>query len=619
MTAMAESHLAPDRPALDLKLQTLPSKPGVYIMKDAAGKIIYVGKAISLRSRVRSYFHTPLSHPPKVQRLVAEIADLDYIVAGSELEALILECNLIKKHRPRFNVRLKDDKRYPYIKISMQEDYPHLTIVRRMQSDGARYFGPFTNSKAVRTTLELVRKIFPYITCKREITGHDRRPCLYYHLGRCPGPCIGAISREDYRELMEQICLFLEGRQDKILNSLRQRMLAAADALDFEQAGLLRDQIAAIEAVIERQRVVSAGLGDQDVIAFAREDGQACVQVFFVRGGKLIGRDYFVLTGTHDEEAQAILGSFIKQFYDEAAYVPPEIVLPSQIDEWMVIEEWLRTKRGTKVALHVPRTGPKHELVTMAAENAAETLANLRAQWEREETRYTGALAELQAALGLREPPARIECYDISNIQGVSATGSMVVLVKGLPRKNEYRHFRIKTVPGADDFSMMREVLRRRFRRAQGADSAADGGWGALPNLLIVDGGAGQLNVARGVLAEMGLNDIPVAGLAKKEEELYLPDRAEPLRLPRDSEALFLLQRIRDEAHRFALRLHHKVHEEKGLASQLEEIPGIGPKRRRELLKKFGSLEAIRQASLEELAATPGMTLAAAKRLQEGL
>lgn len=618
---MADNHLAPGRPALDLKLQTLPSKPGVYIMRDGEGGVIYVGKAINLRNRVRSYFHTPLSQPPKVQRLAAEVSDLDFIIAGSELEALILECNLIKKHRPRFNVRLKDDKRYPYIKISVQEDYPRLTIVRRMLSDGARYFGPFTNSKAVRTTLELVRRIFPYLTCKREITGRDKRPCLYYHIGRCPGPCIGAISCPDYRQVMEQIALFLEGRQDQILSELRQRMASAAEALNFEQAAVVRDQIEAVDAVIQRQRVVSSSLADQDVIAFARDDGQACVQVFFVRDGKLIGRDYFVLTGTHDEAARSIMSSFVKQFYDEAAYVPAEIVMQSRVDEWLVIEEWLRSKRGAKVALRVPRRGPKHELVNMAAENAAETLASLRAQWEREETRYTAALAELQAAMDLPEPPARIECYDISNIQGVSATGSMVVFAKGLPRKNDYRHFRIKTVPGADDFGMMREVLHRRFRRARSAgDEAGRGsGWGVLPSLVIVDGGVGQLNVARQVLAEAGLGHIPVAGLAKKEEELYLPNLPEPMRLPRDSEALFLLQRIRDEAHRFAVRLHHRVHEQKGLASQLEEVAGIGPKRRRALLKKFGSLEAIRQASLEELAATPGMTMEAARRLREAL
>lgn len=617
---MADNHLAADRPALALKLQTLPTKPGVYIMKDATGRIIYIGKAINLRNRVRSYFHTPHSHSPKVQRLVAEIDDLEYIITGSELEALILECNLIKKHRPRYNVRLKDDKRYPYIKISLQEDYPRLTITRRMLHDGARYFGPYTNSKAVRTTLELVRRVFPYILCKREITGHDTRACLYYHIGRCPGPCIGAISREQYREQMEQIALFLEGRQGQILESLRRRMVAAAEALDFEQAASLRDQVAAVEAVIERQRVVSSSLADQDVIAFAREDGQACVQVFFVRDGKLIGRDYFVLSGTQDETDREIMASFVKQFYDEAAYVPPEILLQSRVDEWMVIESWLRAKRGTKVALHVPRKGPRRELVQMAAENAIETLSTLRAQWEREESHYTDALAELQVALGLPEPPARIECYDISNIQGVSATGSMVVFAKGLPRKSDYRHFRIKAVPGPDDFAMMREVLRRRFHRAQlASEDARSGGWSVLPNLVIVDGGLGQLNVAREVLAEAGLGHIAVAGLAKQEEELYLPGRETPLRLPRDSEALFLLQRIRDEAHRFAVRLHRKVHGQQSLASQLEEVPGIGAKRRRALLKKFGSLEAIRAATLEELASTPGMTMAAARRLRESL
>ena len=607
------------------QVSSIPAKPGVYLMKDQKGKVIYVGKAVNLRNRVRSYFHASADHSPKTHYLKQDIADLDFIVTASELEALILECNLIKKYQPRYNVRLKDDKRYPYIKITWQEPYPRIYTVRRMQNDGAKYYGPFTATWAVSQTLDLLRKIFPYLTCKREITGRDKRACLYYHIGRCPGPCIGAVSQEEYRALVSQICRFLEGKSEEIIDDLRAQMMAASKRLEFERAAALRDQIEALERVIERQRIVSSALADEDVIAFARQDGDACVQVFFIRRGKLIGREYFVLEGTADEDARQIITSFVKQFYDKAAYVPSEILLQSDIDEAMIIQSWLRSKRGTRVTLKVPQRGQKKELVQMAAENAAETLAHLRAQWLLDEGKSVEALAELQEHLELAQPPARIECYDISNIQGQAATGSMVVFVKGVPRKSDYRRFKIRTVEGADDYAMIQEVLRRRFRKAteetkKEGKLAEDKPWTMLPDLVVVDGGKGQLNAALEVLDEYDLREaVPVVGLAKEREEIFVPDRPEPILLPRGSQGLFLVQRIRDEAHRFALQYHRRLREKKTLTSTLEEISGIGPKRRQALLKHFGSLEGIRQASLAELAAVAGMSRAAAQQVKEFL
>jgi excinuclease ABC subunit C len=605
------------------RLSSLPAKPGVYLMKDAADRIIYVGKAIHLRNRLRSYFHASSGQTLKVRRLVEHIGDFEFIVTGSELEALILECNLIKKHRPRYNVRLKDDKRYPYIKISLQDDFPRIYTVRRMQNDGAQYFGPYTSSKAVRQTMELLRKLFPYLTCKREITGQDKRPCLYYHIDRCAGPCIGAVSQEEYRALIEQVILFLEGKQERIVSDLQREMEGAALELHFERAAALRDQIQALQTVIENQKIVFAAGSEQDVIAFARDDGQACVQTFFVRAGKLIGREYFVLTGTQDEDSREIMTSFVKQFYDKAAHIPSTILLQHNIDEAMVIEGWLRQKRGTKVTIRVPRRGKGRQLVKLVAENAVETLAQLRVEWAAEQGRQVTALDELQKYLNLEQAPTRIECYDISNIQGKSATGSMVVFVKGVPRKSDYRRFRIKTVDGADDYAMLQEVLSRRFKRvaSESQRGAARGqeGWGIFPDLLIVDGGKGQLNAVREVMVELGVDHIAAIGLAKQREEVFMPGRRKPILLPRDSEGLYLLQRVRDEAHRFAIQYHRRLRQRKGLTSALDEIPGIGPKRRQALLKHFGSLQAISEAAVEELAAVKGMNRTVAEQVKEHL
>lgn len=606
------------------KLDALPTEPGVYIMRDAERRVIYVGKAVNLRSRVRSYFQESAQGSSKIRRLVAEVADLEFIVTATELEALVLECNLIKEHRPRFNVRLKDDKRYPYIKVHWQDPFPRVEVTREMRQDGARYYGPFADVGAVRQTLDVLRRIFPYLTCTREITGKDRRACLYYHIKRCSGPCIGAISQEDYRATIQQICLFLEGKTERIQTQLQAQMKSAAEALDFERAAFIRDQINAMQRVVERQRVVTRARADEDVIAFAREDGDTCVQVFFIRGGKLIGRETFLLDGVEDDQPSHILGSFVKQFYDEAAYIPPQIVLSEGLDERLIVESWLRGKRGDKVVVRVPRRGEQKELVALASKNAAETLAHLRAQWQLDEAKWAAALAELQGALGLPEPPTRMECYDISNIQGASATGSMVVFVKGTPRKSDYRRFRIQTVEGADDFAMMAEVLRRRLLRLKAAadkepraPGAKPDAFALKPDLILVDGGKGQLNAARRVMEELGFRDIALASLAKEREEVFVPDRPDPVPLAPNSQASFLLQRLRDEAHRFAVAYHRTIRGRAGLASSLDRIPGVGPRRRKALLARFGSLDGIRRASVEELAAVPGMTREIAARVKD--
>lgn len=614
-----------DRPDLKDKLDNLPTQSGVYLMKDSTGKIIYVGKAVNLRSRVRSYFHASVDSP-KTMRLASQVADIDFIVTESELEALLQEMTLIKRHRPHYNIRLKDDKSYPYIKITWQDDFPKVFVTRRMQQDGARYFGPYTHVWAVHDTLHTLRKVFPYLTCDRIITGQDKRACLYYDIGLCIAPCTGAASKTEYRAMIDQLCLFLEGKTKAIVDDLRSKMASAAENLEFERAARFRDQLQAIQRVVERQRVISPELTDQDVIAMARVDGSACVQVFFIRQGKLIGREYFVLEGAEGEDPPELMTSFVKQFYDSAPFVPPEILLQTDIEEAQIISTWLRSKRGgEKVQLHLPRPGTEQDLVQMAAENATQTLAMLRAQWEADQNKQVAALTELQAALNLEQAPTRIECYDISNIQGTNAVGSMVVFVKGAARKSDYRRFKIRTVEGANDFAMLQEVLRRRFRHALEPQSEplSPGGqvdpFTLLPDLVIIDGGKGQLNAAMEVLEELGLDTVPVVSLAKRQEEIFMPGQSESIRLPRDSQALFLVQRIRDEAHRFAVGYHRTLREKTGLASQLDVIPGIGPRRRQALLKQFGSLDAIREASVEDLASVRGMTRQAAEQLKANL
>lgn len=609
-------------------LATLPAKPGCYLYHNAEGTVIYVGKAVNLKNRVRSYFHADSSHDNKTRRLVREIANIEWIVVGSELEALILEMNLIKKHRPKFNIRLKDDKRYPYIKIHWDEPYPKVTVTRQMEDDGSRYFGPYTSAWAVYQTLEVLRKIFPYLTCDREITGNDPRACLYYDIKLCTAPCIGAISREGYRRMISDLMEFLGGHSEAIVQRLQQDMQKASDEMRFEKAAALRDQLKAMQSIIERQKIVfGADYADSDVIAMARADGEACVQIFFIRGGKLIGREYFILEGTEDTTDNEVMAEFVKQFYTEAAAIPEQVMLPQEIEERIIIAQWLRSRRGgEKVELLVPKDGQPKDLVQMAAENATETLQALKAQWQADTHRQEQALSDLQTHLNLPAPPNRIECYDVSHTQGVATVGAMVVFEQGVPAKRLYRKFNIEStsIGAPDDFASMEEMLTRRFRRWKGGQekesdvgSKKDEAFSFLPDLIIIDGGKGQLGRVVKVLEGFELFDkIPVVGLAKQEEEIFFPHKSEPLLLPRHSQGLYLVQRIRDEAHRFGITAHRKKRSKLGLASQLDSIPGIGPTRRKALLKHFGSMDKIREASIEEMLKVKGMNESAAKSVK---
>ncbi|OGO34978.1 MAG: excinuclease ABC subunit C [Chloroflexi bacterium RBG_16_56_8] len=593
-------------------LATLPAKPGCYIYRSATTEVVYVGKAINLRNRIRSYFHTDAGLDGKTRRLVREITDIEWIVVGSELEALILEMNLIKKHRPKYNVRLKDDKRYPYIKIHWAEPFPKVTVTRQMAEDGSRYFGPYTSAWAVHQTLDVLRRIFPYLTCDREISGQDKRACLYYDIKLCTAPCIGAINQAGYRQMISDLMAFLNGRSENIVERLQIEMQKASEEMRFEKAAALRDQLKAIQAIIERQKVVFASdYLDSDVLAMARTDGEACVQIFFIRGGKLIGREYFILEGTEEAANSEVMAQFVKQFYTEAASIPQQVMLPQEIEEAKIIAQWLRSQHGSeKVEFTVPKEGQPHELVQMAAENAAETLSALRAQWQADTHKQEQALAEVQSALNLPTPPNRIECYDVSNTQGTAIVGAMVVFTQGVSDKKLYRKFNIESVAGApDDFASMEEMLTRRFRRWESAQETAgqpgakpDASFAFLPDLIIIDGGKGQLGRAVNVLEKYGLTGkVPIVGLAKQREEIFFPNKSESLLLPRHSQGLYLVQRIRDEAHRYGITAHRKKRTKLGMASQLDAIPGIGPTRRKTLLKHFGSVDKIREATLEEL------------------
>ena len=609
-------------------LATLPDKPGCYLMKDADGTIIYVGKAINLKNRVRSYFQQSSDHTYKTRQMVRKIRDIEWIVVASELEALILEMNLIKLHRPFYNVRLKDDKRYPYIKVHWADPFPKLSVTRNMIDDGSRYFGPYTSVWAVHQTLDILRKIFPYLTCAREITGKDERACLYYDIKLCSAPCIGAVNQEEYRQMIDDLCRFLEGRTDPIMTRLKEAMAQASENLNYEKAAIYRDQIEAIERVVERQKIISDERNDSDVIAMARSKGEACVQVFFIRSGKLIGREYFILEGTEAEENSEILEEFVKQYYSQAAYVPNKVMLPQEIEEARIIKEWLNTRRGgEKVQLTIPKRGQDKELIEMAAENARETLKSLEIRWKADKDRQHQALAEIQSVLGMQEVPNRIECYDISNTQGTASVGSMVVFEQGVPAKKNYRRFNIRSVSKPDDFASMREVLKRRFTRyvteqqeKEKPGYKPDLAFSLLPDLLIVDGGKGQLRQAIETIEEFDLQDqFTVVGLAKQEEELFLPGKSDSVRLDDHSQGFYLIQRIRDEAHRFAITAHRNQRGKIGLASRLDAIPGVGPARRKELINRFGSIEGILAASVEEISQIKGVSKEIAQAIKAQL
>jgi excinuclease ABC subunit C len=668
------------------QLAALPARPGVYIMRNAKGEVIYVGKAAKLNSRVRSYFGSPHMMEPKTRALRGHIDDFEYIVVGNAGEALILEATLIKRHQPFFNIRLKDDKRYPYLKVDVQNPWPRVYITRRIEKDGARYFGPYASAGSVRATLDLTKKLFPWRSCTKEITGKDQRPCLDYYIKRCIAPCTAFCTKDEYDEVIEDVILFLEGKSDDVLRRLREQMNRASASMEYERAAQVRDQLRSIERTVERQMVSTTRKEDVDVFGVARDGDQACVQVFFVRGTQMIGRDTFAVEGVRDETDSAVLANFILQYYEGAQYVPKLVALPAEAEERETIEELLSEKRGSQVEVRVPERGEKKRLVELAGENAKEALSVMRLKWMADANKTEQALEQLMEELSLPEIPQRIECYDNSNIQGSSPVSSMVVFEDGKPNPSQYRRFKVKTVVGADDFATMAEVLRRRFRRAnmadvpihrggaesaeivsdalqpatenldwepaaaltpspspdfagKGSDVVANSGdvsegvspqssvlsprssedaW-ALPDLVIIDGGKGQLAAAVQVMRELGVHHIPTVGLAKRYEELFVPDEDEPIVLPRGSEALYLVQRIRDEAHRFAITFHRQVRGKAATQSALDTIPGVGPKRKKALLKKFGSVKAIREAEVDEIASTVGFTRALAEKVKEGV
>jgi excinuclease ABC subunit C len=596
------------------QLKALPAKPGVYLFKDKEGRVIYVGKAANLNSRVRSYFGAVSNLSAKIQRLVAKIQDFEFVVTNSEQEALILECNMIKKYTPRYNVHLKDNKTFPYLKIDINQDWPGVYITRRVQKDGARYFGPFASAGSVRKTLRLIEKIFPFRSCSKRIEGKDKRPCLDYYIRRCLGPCIGAVEKQEYHDVINEVILFLQGKQELILRELNTKMKSAAQQLQFEKAALLRDQITAIEEVIEGQRIAITLQGEKDIIGLAQNEKQAYVELFFVRNNKLIGQDHFIMEGIQGESPGQIMTSFVKQYYSSASYIPPLILLQHSVDEPAVLSEWLGRQRRSKVELQAPKRGAKKKLVDTAAENAVRGFELVQAKEMKVET-ISSALRELKTRLRLPKMPRRIECYDVSNIQGTLAVGSMVVLEKGGPKPVHYRRFRIKTVAGVDDYAMIQETLRRRFKRGL----TGKGTWAIIPDLVLIDGGRGQLNAALEVRQELGLDSIPMVSLAKENEEVFIAGDPQPVCIAKDSPALHMLQRARDEAHRFAITYHQKLRHKERITSVLDSIPGIGPRRKKALLRKFGSIEAIKEASSEELSQTEGITLILAQKVKQYL
>lgn len=611
---------------LEEKLKKLPENPGVYIMKDRYNEIIYVGKAINLKNRVRQYFQSSKNQHPKVAAMVQRIDNLEYIITDSELEALILECNLIKKHRPKYNILLKDDKTYPYIKVTMNEDFPRLLMVREIKKDGARYFGPYTDTMAVHRTIETMQNIFKIRSCGKNISRiiGKERPCLNYHINKCMAPCRGNISSEEYREIIKFICMVLDGKQDELIKSLEEKMQQAAEDLDFEKAAGLRDNIASLRKIGEKQKMISSALADQDVIAFAQENGEACVQIFFMRGGKLIGREHFFMDNAEDEAAAEIIGGFVKQFYSGEVFVPREIILQEAVEEAEIIERWLSDKRGGRVKLVVPQRGEKHKLVEMVGKNAEDTLKLLIDKHKNDEEKTKGACRELAGYLGMDKAPVRIEAYDISNLQGVENVGSMIVFENGKPKNRDYRRFRIKGVEGANDYDSMREIIERRFMhgtkereelQAAGKDTEA-GKFSAFPDVIMIDGGLGQVNAASEVVRSIGLA-IPICGMVKddKHRTRGLIYEGSEIEIPISSNAFRLITNMQDEAHRFAISYHRSLREKITVKSQLDDIPGIGPARRRALLKAFGSLKNIKAASVEELSRVEGMNKKAAEEV----
>ena len=602
------------------ELKKLPGKPGVYIMHDDRDTIIYVGKAINLKNRVRQYFQNSRNLGVKKEQMVQQIARFEYIITDSELEALVLECNLIKEHRPKYNTMLKDDKSYPFIKVTVNEEYPRVLLARQMKKDKGKYFGPYTSLGAVKDSMELLRKLYHVRTCNRNLPKDigKERPCLYYHIKQCKAPCQGYISQEEYREQIDSVLDFLNGNYKKLLKELEEKMLAASEELRFEDAAECRDLMQSIQKIGERQKITGSQGEDKDVIALASDEEDAVAQVFFIRDGKMIGRDHFYLKIAADTAPEQVLLNFVKQFYAGTPFVPKELMLQLEIDEIPVLEEWLSKKRGQKVYIRVPKKGTKEKLVELAAQNARMVLSQDREKMKREEGRTIGALKEIGELLGL-EGISRVESYDISNISGYESVGSMVVYEKGKPKRNDYRKFKIKSVKGPDDYASMEEVLSRRFRRGiQEQQSEENGGFSVFPDLILMDGGKGQVHIAQKVLLDMGL-EIPVCGMVKDDNHrthgLYYQDREIPI--SHTSEGFQLITRIQDEVHRFAIEYHRLLRSKGQIHSILDDIEGIGPTRRKALMKYFKSIEAIREATMEELKAAPSMNSQAARKVYE--
>ena len=667
--------------AVEETLAKLPAQPGCYLFRDDQGTVLYVGKARSLRDRVRSYFRSPHGLSLKNSHLVPRIAAIDYQIVPSENAALLLEFNLIKQYRPKYNIIMRDDKSFLSIRIT-NEPYPRIDTVRHRSDDGSRYFGPYTSAQSVHRTLDLLKRLFPYRSCRLNIqppvgpaaggepppaspdpslrrrgsrraavengppqiraltiAGPRNRACLEYHIHRCTAPCIDAISREDYAQIIDQAGLFLQGKSEQVVSQLKEAMNQAAEQLDFEQAARLRDQLDAVQRVTERQRVTVHDGHDQDIVGMARAEDEACVELLAVREGRMLGHKQFVMQGTADQEDGAVLAAFIGQYYLSATDLPEELLLPAEPDDLEELSGLLTSQRGRKVTVTVPQRGDKADLVSVAQENARNAAEDRKLKALTDARKALQALDELQAALTLPRLPMRIECYDISNIQGTSTVGSMVVFENGKPKSAAYRRFRIKTVEGADDFSSLAEMLRRRLKRADKADqietgvdetqadeaaieapaAATESEWAHRPDLMIIDGGKGQLNAVLGVFGELGIADQPVVGLAKQREELFLPGRSDPILLPASSQALFLVQRVRDEAHRFAITYHRAVRGKRSLESSLDSVPGVGPRRKRDLIRHFGSVRALRGAEVDEIARLPGIGPKTALAIKEHL
>ena len=605
---------------LSEKIKSVPKKPGVYLMKDTSSSVLYVGKALNLHSRIKSYFTASKSLPSKIQHLIKNVDDFDLIFTSTEQEALILENNMIKWHQPKFNARLKDDKSYPFIKINLSEEFPQIYFTRKIIKDGSRYFGPFASAKSVRNTLNLLKKLFPYRSCTKEITGNDPKPCLDFHIKQCMGPCIGEIDKNGYLEIINEVILFLEGNTAKVSNSITKKMKVSAKNLEFEKAAIFRNQLKSIELIKEKQKVMQHNNSNFDSIAITSIGKTSWIEIFFIRQGKLIGQDHFTMHNGFDSEINLILKAFIMQFYEINPYIPSEILIQTEIQDMTSIQNWLSQKKESNVSIKIPLRGNKLKILKMSLDNSKQ-----RASIESSATKFptldtTKVLKDLQEILNLPKIPQRIECYDISNISGTNSVASMSVFYNGKPSPNDYRKFKIKSIKGINDYAMIQEVLKRRFKSIIQTSTGKttefhDQKLSDIPDLVLIDGGKGHLSSAVQVFLELGINTIPLASIAKQNEEIFIPNFSEPIEFSSNSESLSILQRIRDEAHRFAINYHRKLRSKAALFSSIDTIPGIGPKKRKAILNKFGSIKNINKSSIKEIITIPGISEKLAKQL----